>query len=138
MVIPRCQVSSSGRVRRCGQYQLIKGEIQPSAKFKPCLPNGAAIDKPQSLVKTNTHSVGRVDAPHENMIILPLRGGDDFLKQTFPNSLSAKARVNVNRMLDRILIGRPCPECAVTSKTHQIAGVTLDSDNRKPTLGLGL
>src|ERR1044071_9847090 len=116
-------------MKRCGQHQFIKGEIQPSAKFEAGLSNGAAMNKSKTLVEPDARRVGGVDSAHQNVIVLPLRHGDDFPEQTFPDPLSAEARVNVNGVLDRIFVSRPCPEWAVTGEPHQITRIVLDSDD---------
>src|SRR5262245_1024728 len=88
--------SSVRRVRRRGQYQLIKREIQPSAKLETGLPNRAAIAKSQTLVQADADRIGGVNTSYEYVITLTLGRSDDLLQHTLPNPSPAKARIDIN------------------------------------------
>src|SRR5580765_220928 len=103
--LSRCSKSPFNRIMRCGQDQLIKYEIQPAAKFETGLPNGAAMHKSETLVKTDAYRVGGVDRSDENVITLLLGGSYDFLQEQLPDASPAKTRIHIHRVLDRIFIG---------------------------------
>src|SRR5437870_2652063 len=86
----------------------------------------------------DAHRIGGVNASDENVVTLSLRGGNDLLQQTLADAASSKTRININRVLYRILVGRPCPECPITSKPHQVARIVLDSDDGIFPLRLGV
>src|SRR5687767_8791697 len=83
----------------------------------------------QPLVKREAGLVCRINPSDENMVILRSSSLDNLLQQTSPDALTAKARVNVNRVLDRIFVGRPCPEGAETGKSHQRTALSLRANH---------
>src|ERR1035437_1044065 len=68
------------------------------------------------------------------MVISHAGGLDNLLQKPTPDAPTAKARVNINRVLDRILVGRPCPEGAETGKSHQLTVISLRANHRKVPL----
>ena len=49
-----------------------------------------------------------VDAANQHMIVLGLSFFDEALKQSLADSLASMRGSDVDGMLDRILVGRPC------------------------------
>src|ERR1700722_5447903 len=94
--------------------------------------------KTKLFVKRNAGLIGRVDASNEDVVILAPRFFNQLLKNNAPSATPPKTGINIDRMLDRILVCRPCPECAGASEAHQFSGIILNSDDRKLSLRFGV
>src|SRR5689334_10627238 len=72
------------------------------------------------------------------MIILSLRGGDDFLEQTFTDALPPEPGIHVNGMLDSIFVSWKRAKRPVAPEAHKPAGIVLNADDRIISFRLGL
>src|SRR5580765_5798518 len=92
------------------------------------------MGEPQSLVKRQARLVRRINPSYKNMVILLSCSLDNLLQKTPPDAPTAKARVDINRVLDRIFVGRPGPEGAETGKSHQLTIISLHANHGKVPL----
>src|SRR5580704_480485 len=81
----------------------------------------AGMKKSQLLMKRDAAAIGKVDAANHHVILLLLRGLDQFAHERQTDAFAAMILVYVDGVLDRVLVGRPCTEATVARETQQSA-----------------
>ena len=93
------------------QQQLIKAQVQPSAKFEAHLLEGPRVHEAELPVQRDARCVVDVDTADQD-VILPLRCRlDPMPEERASDTLTAAIFVDIDRVLDGVLIGGPRPEC---------------------------
>ena len=74
------------------------------------------MGKPKTLVKREACLVLGINGSDKRVVILLPRSRNKRLQQATPDTTTAKAGVNVDRVLNRLLVSGPGPEGTVTGK----------------------
>lgn len=87
--------------------------------------------KAEAFMQRDAAAVGRIDGSDERMHLVALaRGVDECIHQQLAEALAAMVHVHIDRMLDRVLVGRISAKRAPARKAQQLAGLRVfDADD---------
>jgi hypothetical protein len=124
-------------MNRSLEQQLVETKISPCPEFERGVPDGSSMHKSKFLVQRNTGRVRDINAADHDVILVFLGRFDQLLQEPRANPFASMIFVYVDRMLHRVLIGRPRPKRSVACEPEEVAERIHSSDDRKSPVLLG-
>lgn len=129
--------SAIGGVLRSFQQQLVESQVKPAAKLEPNLRKRANALETVSFMQGYAGGVICIDGAHDSVLARDLGSLHNFGEQVLAQPLTAVIRVNVNRMLNRVLVGGVSPEGAKAGEAKKFPVGVLHTDDGKTTGSFG-